>query len=208
MAKFVINVINSAGYFGIVLLMFIENVFPPIPSEFIVPLAGYIVTKGELSLIGVIVAGTIGSVLGALPLYYSGRKLGDDGLKIIADRYGRWLTMSRKDVDRAKYWFDKYGGLAVLLFRLVPGLRSIISIPAGIDRMSLLTFLLYTTLGTGLWTTLLACSGFLLGKNFTKIEQYLNPVSYVVLGGIAIMYIVRVLQYEKQSGSSGSRPGI
>src|SRR5688572_24965544 len=105
MADWAMGVIFSTGYFGIVLLMFIENVFPPIPSEVIMPLAGYMAAQDKLSLIGIISAGTVGSVLGSLPLYYGGRLLGEEQLKEIADRYGRWLTISRKDIERAKSWF-------------------------------------------------------------------------------------------------------
>jgi len=112
MAGWVIDLIRSTGYFGIVLLMFVENVFPPIPSEVIMPLAGFMVSQGKLSLAGIVLAGTIGSVLGALPLYYLGRVVGEDRLKEWADRHGGWLTVSRKDIERAKAWFDRHGGFA------------------------------------------------------------------------------------------------
>ena len=132
---------GSAGYLGIVFLMFIENVFPPIPSEFIMPLAGFMVTQGRFSLIGIIIAGTFGSALGALPLYFSGKKLGEQRLRRFADRHGKWLTLSCEDVDKAGEWFDKYGAAAVFFCRLVPGIRSFISIPAGIKRMNIFSFL-------------------------------------------------------------------
>jgi membrane protein DedA with SNARE-associated domain len=155
MASWVMQMISATGYVGLVLLMVLENVFPPIPSEVIVPLAGFMATQDRLSLLGVILAGTLGSVLGALPLYYLGRKIGDERLKSFADRHGRWLTLSRQDLDSAQQWFDRRGGLAVFLCRLVPGVRSLISIPAGIEGMPLAIFLLYTTLANldkGSWT--------------------------------------------------------
>jgi membrane protein DedA with SNARE-associated domain len=110
----VMSIASSTGYFGILLLMFVENVFPPIPSEVIMPLAGYMAAQGMLSLLGIILAGMAGSVLGALPLYYAGRKLGEDRLKEFADNHGRWLTLSRKDIERTKRWFDTLGGFGSL----------------------------------------------------------------------------------------------
>src|SRR5687768_12601891 len=128
MARRDMDVMPSTGYAGIVFLMCLENVVPPIPSELIMPLAGYLAGSGKLSFIGVVIAGTAGSMLGALPLYYMGRKLGEERLKHLADRYGRWLTVSRKDIERAKGWFDRHGGATVLFCRLIPGIRSLISI--------------------------------------------------------------------------------
>jgi CheY-like chemotaxis protein len=135
MATWVMHTISGTSYWGIVLLMVVENVFPPIPSEVIMPLAGFMATQGQLSLLGVILAGTLGSVLGAVPLYYLGRRIGDERLKAFADRHGRWLTVSRHDLDHAKQWFDRHGRMAVLFCRLVPGVRSLISIPAAFARL-------------------------------------------------------------------------
>lgn len=196
MASWVIRMIHSAGTPAIALLMFIENVFPPIPSELIMPLAGYMVTRGQLSMIAVIAAGTIGSVLGALPLYYLGRKVGAKRMKELAERHGRWVTVSPDEIERAKGWFDRHGGMAVLLCRLVPGVRSLISIPAGIDKMNLAAFLAYTTVGSAIWTALLAWLGHALGSNFEKVGEYLDPVSWVVLGGLLAMYVWRVVRHK------------
>jgi len=192
------SLIGSAGYFGIVFLMFIENVFPPIPSEFIMPLAGFMVTQGKFSLVGIIIAGTLGSALGALPLYFLGKKLGEERLKRFADRHGKWLTLSREDIDKAKKWFDKYGAAAVFFCRLVPAVRSFISIPAGINRMNMLSFLFFTVLGSAIWTSFLAYAGSFLGSNFREIENYLDVVSYIVFGSIIALYLWRVLKNKKQ----------
>jgi membrane protein DedA with SNARE-associated domain len=192
MADWVIQTIRSTGYFGIVFLMFLENVFPPIPSEVIMPLAGYMAAEGKENLWGIIIAGTIGSVLGALPLYYAGFALGEDRVKNFADKHGRWLTVSREDLERAKKWFERHGMMAVLICRLVPGIRSLISIPAGIAKMNVVAFLVYSTIGAGLWTALLAYAGFILGTRFENVSEYLNPASYVVLGAIVIIYLKRV----------------
>jgi membrane protein DedA with SNARE-associated domain len=193
MANWIIRTIESTGYFGIVFLMFLENIFPPIPSEFIMPLAGFMASKEQRTLSGVVLAGTIGSVLGALALYYAGYFIGEQRLKRLIDKYGRWLTISLEDLERAKGWFAQHGRLAVLVCRLVPGIRSLISIPAGIARMPLVSFLFYTAIGSGFWTALLAYGGYVLGDKFQQVEKYLNPVSYVVLLAIALIYVKRLL---------------
>ena len=197
MTKWIMNTIASTGYFGIVFLMFVENVFPPIPSEFIMPLAGFMVTEDKFSLVGVIIAGTIGSVLGALPLYYLGAKLGEETLKRFAERHGRWFTISPEDIVRADGWFDRHGAKAVLLCRLVPGIRSFISIPAGFNGMNLAPFLLFTFIGASVWTSILACAGYVLGTNFRQIGEYLDVATYVVFGSIIIIYLWRVFNYKK-----------
>lgn len=192
------EVISSMGYVGIIFLMFVENVFPPIPSELIIPLAGYMVTKDQLTFLGVVVAGTIGSVLGALPLYYLGKTIEEKRLRSWIDNYGRWLTISCRDVDRSKKWFEEYGVCTVLFCRLVPGVRSLISIPAGVQRMNLATFLVASTSGMALWTTVLTSAGYLLGSNFTKVEEYLDPVSYFLVGGLIVFYIYRVINHKNK----------
>jgi membrane protein DedA with SNARE-associated domain len=197
MTDWVTSFVSSAGYFGIVLLMFAENVFPPIPSELIMPLAGYLAAQGNLSLVGVVLAGMLGSVLGALPLYYAGRLLGDKRLKSFADKHGRWLTFSGSDIARADKWFAKHGHKVIFTGRLVPGVRSLISIPAGIAKMNLASFLAYTALGSGLWAGLLASAGFFLGNNFSAVGRYIDVASAVVLTVVATVYIVRVVRYKQ-----------
>lgn len=196
MARWVMDVVSSSGYVGIVLLMLLENVVPPVPSELIMPLAGYMASTGELSFAAIVVAGTAGSVLGALPLYFMGRRLGAERLSRFADRHGRWLTLSRRDIERATRWFERHGGVTVLFCRLIPGIRSLISIPAGISRMNMAVFLVYTTIGTSLWTALLAFLGYFLGRNFRAVDRYLDPASWIVFGGILILYFYRVLHHK------------
>jgi membrane protein DedA with SNARE-associated domain len=192
MAEWVIDWVSGAGYAGIVALMFLENVFPPIPSEVIMPLAGYLSSQGKLSLPGVIAAGTLGSVLGALPLYWVAAKLGEDRLANFADRRGRWLTLSREDIERAGRWFDRHRGASVFFGRLVPGLRSLISLPAGVERMPLPSFLLLTTAGSALWSGLLAGVGQVLGSRFERVSEVFDPLSWVLLALIAGGYAWRV----------------
>jgi membrane protein DedA with SNARE-associated domain len=161
------------------------------------PLAGFLVAEGRLSLAGIIVAGTVGSVLGALPLYYLGNRLGEKRLRRFAARHGRWLTLSPADINRANRWFDRHGAKAVFFCRLIPGIRSIISIPAGVNRMKLPAFLFFTTLGSSLWTTALASAGYVLGSNFHEIERYFDPFTYIVFGAIIALYLWRVFSKEK-----------
>ncbi len=199
MTRWVLDFIGATGYLGIVALMFVENIFPPIPSEFIMPLAGFLVSENKFSFFAVVCAGTFGSVLGALPLYFLGAKIGAEKLKIFADTRGRWFAFSSRDIERANRWFDKYGHFAVLLCRLVPGIRSLISIPAGINRMNMFSFLFFTTLGAGVWTAFLAGLGFILKSNFGEIENYLDPVVYIVLAAIIVLYLFRVIKRGKKS---------
>ena len=189
------EVISSMGYAGIVVLMFIENVFPPIPSEFIIPLAGFLVSEGKFSFIGVVIAGTIGATLGSLPLYYAGRTIKEKRLREWTKKYGRWMAMSEDDLDRAKEWFAKYGGWTVFFCRMIPGIRSLISIPAGIQRMNLFPFLLWSAAGMAIWTTLLTSAGFLLRSNFEKVEDYLDPFVYVIIGALIAGYLYRVIRW-------------
>jgi membrane protein DedA with SNARE-associated domain len=197
----------SAGNFGIALLMFLENIFPPIPSELIMPLAGFTAnTKPEsgLTLASVIVAGLFGTMLGTMPWYYLGVWLGEDRLRALADRYGKWVGMTGDDLDRANRWFYKHGNVAVFLGRLVPGLRTVISLPAGISRMPLMPFLLYSTLGSGIWITFLTGAGYVLGQNYELVDQYLAPVSKIVVVLLLIAAIVWIVRRWKDRSSDPS----
>lgn len=190
---------TTLGYPGVAFLMFIENIFPPIPSELIMPLAGFSAARGDLSFVGVVLAGALGSLLGQLPLYYLGRWVGEDKLIAWADRYGKWLTVSGAEVKKADDWFDRHGHKAVFLARLVPGLRSLISIPAGLSEMRLPTFMLYSALGTALWALLLAALGGLLGENYGLVDTYLGPVALVVLGALLIFAVVWIVRRRSRS---------
>ena len=188
MVEWITNTMESLGYLGIGLLMFLENLFPPIPSELIMPLAGFTVAKGNMQMIPAILAGVLGTVLGAFPWYYAGKFIGEPRLKQLADRYGKWITVSGADIDKANNWFTRHGGKAVFLCRLVPGVRTLISLPAGLNNMPLLPFLLYSTIGTTLWVTFLTYAGFLLGDNYELVDEYLGPVSKIVLLSLIIWF--------------------
>lgn len=194
MVEWITNTMNSLGYWGIGLMMFLENLFPPIPSELIMPLAGFTVAQGKLEFVPVIVAGVVGTVLGALPWYYAGEILGEQRLKSLADSYGKWLTISSKDITRATRWFDNHGSKAVFFCRLVPGVRTLISLPAGISKMPLVPFLLYSTLGTLLWVGLLTYAGYVLGDNYEVVEVYLGPVSKIVVASIVFGFIIWIVK--------------
>lgn len=194
MLDWVTNIISSFGYVGIALLMFLENVFPPIPSELIMPLAGFTVTQGKLSMQFVILAGTLGSVLGVLPWYYVGKLVGERRLREWIDKYGKWLTLSGADIDKSKRWLDKYGKATVFFGRLVPGIRTFISVPAGLDKMPLVPFILYSFAGSFIWTALLTYAGFILGNNFQLVEKYIGPISGIVFASLAIFLIISFIR--------------
>lgn len=174
------------GYPGIVLVMALENIFPPIPSELVMPFAGFLVADGQYSFVGVVVAGTLGSVLGALVLYYFGRWSDERLVRRFVRRYGRFLGVSEKDLDTALGYFARYGEAIVFFGRLIPLVRSLISIPAGMQRMPLRTFLAYTVLGTTLWCAALGYAGLLLGENWAAVLGFIKQYQRVVLGALAV----------------------
>ena len=198
MEAFVQALMQKLGPLGIGLLMFLENVFPPIPSELIMPLAGYLATQGDMSIVTVMVAGTVGSLLGTLPWYYLGRRLGHDGVCRLAEKHGRWLTMSPSDVDAASERFKRHGKSSVLLGRLIPTVRTLISVPAGVANMPLGQFLLFSTIGTLIWTAALAMAGFLLGQAYSVVQDYVDPISTAVLAILVVIYIYRVVTFKAE----------
>jgi membrane protein DedA with SNARE-associated domain len=168
------RLILQLGYPGVGAVMLIENVFPPIPSEVVMPFAGFLVGRGELSFVGILVAGTLGSVLGALLLYYVGMWVGDGVVRGFLRRYGKWIMTSEADYNRALRFFDRYGSAVVFFGRLIPLVRSIISIPAGANHMPLPRFLLFTTLGAALWSGALAYAGVVMGENWHQIISLID----------------------------------
>jgi membrane protein DedA with SNARE-associated domain len=188
MQEWITNTMNSLGYLGIGLLMFLENLFPPIPSELIMPLAGYTATfpNTQIQVIPAIAAGVIGTILGAIPWYYAGLILGQQRLQLLAGRYGKWIGISGEDIEKSVNWFQKHGTKAVLFGRLVPGIRTLISIPAGISKMPVVPFFLYSTIGTIVWVTLLTYAGYFLGKNYKLVEDYIDVITKVVVFGVLL----------------------
>lgn len=203
MAEWVQNLMDSMGYLGILLLMILENLFPPIPSELIMPSAGFAAARGEMNLLIVILMGVLGSVIGTLPLYYIGRAFGEERLVVWADKYGKWLTLSGRDIRKADDWFDKHGTKAVLFGRMVPGIRSLLSLPAGMSEMPMPKFLLYSAIGSGLWASALAGAGYLLGENYDRVEQYIGPASRIILVTLAVAAVVWFLRRKRAQAARG-----
>ncbi len=194
MFTWITDFMSRIGLVAVFGLMLGENVFPPIPSELVMPLAGFLAAQGEMSLWLAIVAGTAGSVAGALLWYWVGVRFGRDRLRRLAERHGRWLTVSPSDVNGAIGWFERYGWWAVFFGRMIPGVRTLVSVPAGMARMPMLPFLAFTTLGSLLWTGLLAWAGYLLESQYEKVSQWVNPVSNVILAGIVGLYLWRLVR--------------
>jgi membrane protein DedA with SNARE-associated domain len=201
MIEWIVQTIADLGYAGIFGLMVLENLFPPIPSELIMPLAGFAVARGDLGLPGVLAAGVAGSVVGNIPWFLAGRYLGHERLRALAGRYGRIWTISPDEVDRAVAWFRRYGPGAVFLGRLVPAIRTIISAPAGVARMNVSLFLAVTTAGTVFWIGLLTAAGVLLEAQYARVADYVDPVSKAVVAGLVLMYVYRLVRgYGRGSG--------
>jgi membrane protein DedA with SNARE-associated domain len=196
MFDWIVGWVESGGYVAIALLMLLENVFPPIPSELIMPLAGFSAAKGSLNIVGVVAAGTVGSLAGAFFWYWIGRALGPERLKAFAGRHGRWLTLEPDEIDRARAVFDRHRASALFFGRLIPTVRTLISVPAGVNRLPLGVFAFWSTLGTGLWTALLAGAGYLLQSQYERVSEWLNPVSNAVLAALVLWYLYRVIRFK------------
>lgn len=196
------QIVASLGYVGIALVMFLENIFPPIPSEVIMPFAGSLVAKGELNLPGVLAAGTVGALLGAVVIYYIGVWINRARARHWFAAYGRFVLMSTEDFDRAMTVFRQHGGKMVFIGRLMPAIRSLISLPAGLEKMTFPTFLLLTALGTTLWNLLLAYFGLILGQNWRQILRFVDAyetIFWVVFAlGIGFFLIKRLSGWQHE----------
>jgi membrane protein DedA with SNARE-associated domain len=197
MSDLVRTLVAEWGPFGVALLMFLENVFPPIPSELILPLAGYAAGRGDGSLPMLVLGGVFGSVAGTCLWFVAGLWVGKAGLLDFASRRGRWLTLAPRDVEAADAWFDRHGGKTVLFGRLVPAVRTLISVPAALSGMSWTRFLVYTSIGTLVWSTALACAGFWLGSNYSVVADWLAPVSTAVVVLLVLGYLYRVATFRR-----------
>ncbi|PZE21352.1 DedA family protein [Paenibacillus xerothermodurans] len=194
MANWITEIINSFGYIGIFLLIALENIFPPIPSEVILTFGGFMTTNTKLSITGVILVSTLGSVTGAIVLYIIGMQLSTERLERLVDKWGRIFRITRKDVHRSEKWFQKYGAWTVFFCRLVPLVRSLISIPAGMARMNFWKFLLLTTTGTLIWNSVLVNIGAAMGNSWENVLHYMDMYSnfaYLALGLLVVWMAVR-----------------
>jgi membrane protein DedA with SNARE-associated domain len=187
---------------GVGVLMVVENIFPPIPSEVVMPWAGYSVSQGNFSFLAAVAAGSVGSFAGALFWYWIGWVVGRERLATWLDCHGAWLTLSRSDLQRTEDWFARWGHVTVLLCRMIPGVRTFISVPAGLARMPLLRFSIYTAIGTILWTVFLAGMGWWLGDNYASLADPLGWVSILVVAILLAIWLYRLVrqQHAKATG--------
>jgi membrane protein DedA with SNARE-associated domain len=184
LAGWAVDVVDQLGPTGVGLLVAAENLFPPLPSEVILPLAGYVASQGRMSLLAAIIAATLGSYLGALALYWLGALLGRHRLRRIVDKLP---LVDVTDLDKAEEWFARHGRAAVLIGRCVPLVRSLISVPAGVERMPILQFSLYTLLGSAVWNTIFVVAGYQLGSHWQNVGRYSDPLNYAVVVIIALL---------------------
>ncbi|MFS0749695.1 DedA family protein [Oceanobacillus sp. 1P07AA] len=194
-SSWITDIMEKFGYFGISFLIFIENIFPPIPSEIILTFGGFMTTYSSLSILGVTVASTIGSVLGAIVLYGIGRLVDIKKLERIISKWGHILRLQMDDIQRADLWFSKYGSWAVFFCRFVPLIRSLISLPAGMTHMNFGLFLLLTTLGSAIWNIVLVYIGAILGESWQSILTFLDIYSNIVYVLIILMIIVIIIWF-------------
>ncbi|MBY0010447.1 DedA family protein [Paenibacillus typhae] len=206
MKTWITDFMEQFGYLGIMLMLAFENIFPPIPSEIILPFGGFMTTTSDMTIPGVLIAATVGSLLGAVVLYWIGRLLDVSRLEKIVERWGGWLRISAKDIRRADAWFDKYGYWTVLFCRMIPLVRSLISIPAGMSGMKFGHFMLFTTIGTLGWNTLLILLGAALGESWEDIAHYMDAYSNVVYALIAAgILVLGVLFFRRRQAAGKAR---
>lgn len=202
MFDWIVGTIEGGGYAGIFFLMVAENIFPPIPSEVVLPLAGFTAAAGDLQVAFVILSAACGTLVGALPWYFAGRLFTLARLKRWSARHGRWITLTPDELEYASKWFARHGKKAVFFGRLAPIVRTLISVPAGLSRMPLSLFLFYSALGTLVWTTALVSAGYLLESQYDRVANYLNPVTDLILVLIIGTYLYRVVTFGRRSRNS------
>ena len=195
----IISIMNKFGYLGVFSLIAIENIFPPIPSEVILLFGGFMTTYSKLNIIGVIIDSTLGSLVGALILYYIGKILNKERLKkIVKGKVGKILRLKEKDIDKADEWFDTKGNKTVFFCRFVPILRSLISIPAGMSEMEMPKFLIYTVVGSAIWNSVLSISGSIVGEKWEKILAIFDNYAHLTLVVLIILFIIAVIIFFKK----------
>ena len=204
-SDWILRLIERGHHLAVALLMFAENVFPPIPSEVVMPVAGIAAGRGDMSVPMVILCGTVGAVAGQSLWFWVALRVGPERVKGLASRHGRWLTVSPDKIESLCRWFEKHGAKAVLLGRMVPGIRTLISIPAGLAQMSWGRFLLYSTIGSTGWTGMLATAGYALGERHEQITRLVGPISTAVFVGIFGYYLYRVATFTRQGRRGGHR---
>lgn len=195
MTDWIFHLIDAGGYWGIALLMVLENVFPPIPSEIIMGIGGIRVGQGQMAMVPLLLFGTAGTTIGNYFWYLIGRTLGFHRLKPLVDRYGRWATLEWRDVEALNGLFARYGQAIVFVFRFMPALRTMVSLPAGLFRMGHVRFLLWTASGAMIWNVILAYAGYILGANFDEIDTYIGPAATVTIVLAGLFYVYRLITW-------------
>lgn len=195
MENWILQLMEQFGYFGVFFLILVENIFPPIPSEVILTFGGFMTTQTSLTLLGVIFFATLGSLLGAIVLYWIGRLLDIERMEKIVERWGHILRLKKEDIHKANQWFDRYGIWTVFFCRMVPVLRSLISIPAGMNHMDMGVFLFFTTIGTLIWNTILVGLGAYLGESWEIIVYYMDIYSNIVYALLVILFIIGMVYF-------------
>ncbi|MBC2260218.1 DedA family protein [Listeria sp. FSL L7-0091] len=190
METWITSIMADFGYIGIFVLIMVENLFPPIPSEIILTFGGFMTTVTSLNVVMVIIVATLGSVVGAILLYKVASYFGKERLTKIVLKYGRILRLKESDIERAESFFLKYGSWAVFLCRMIPLIRSLISIPAGMTKMKMSRFLILTTAGSLLWNTVLIGLGAMLGESWNEIVVFMDSFSTIIYSVIAILVVV------------------
>lgn len=198
MENWITSVMEQFGYVGIFLLIMLENIFPPIPSEVILTFGGFMTTTTDLSVAGVVIASTLGSVGGAVVLYGVGLLIDIRKVERIVERWGHILRLTTNDIHKANGWFSKYGMWTVFFCRFIPLIRSLISLPAGMAHMNFLVFLILTTAGTLIWNIVLVLIGAAVGESWESVVGYMDMYSYIVYGAIALVFIVIVMIFLKK----------
>ena len=199
MTAFILEWIGKGGYLGIFVLMALENVFPPIPSEVIMGFGGIAAARGQMAFVPLVLWGTAGTTAGNVFWYVVGRRLGYERFRPFVEKHGRWLTIDWEDVEHVEHFFRKHGGSVVFVFRFLPTFRTMISLPAGMAKMPLWRFFLATFLGSTIWNTVLAGAGLYLGSNFKELDRYVGPVAIGLTVAIVVGYIYRVLTWKPRA---------
>lgn len=198
MTDFILNLIAWGGYVGIFILMTLENVFPPIPSEVIMGLGGMAVARGDMAMVPLLIVATAGTTLGNMFWYGVGRWIGIDRLKPFVDRHGRWLTMTWNDVEALNRFFHRHGGWVVFVFRFFPTFRTMISLPAGMAKMGMPRFLFATFAGSAIWNAVLGYAGLLLGSRFEELQVYVGPLAIATSLGVVGVWAWRVVTWKRR----------
>lgn len=202
MIDHILHLFGTLNYGTVFVLLLIQSLFPPLPSEVAVPFCGYAAARGDLNVWGVAAAATLGSTVGQLPWYFVGRFFGGERIKTIAARHGRWLTVTPGEVELVLNWFNRFGAVSIFFGAMMPAIRAVISLPAGIARIRFGTFLAFSLAGTTIWMTILSYAGYRLGQNYELVARYVEPGTKAIVAAVVLLYFVRLgLSFRKPKTS-------